>query len=138
KRGGAGMARVRLLSAGESGGGHAIAFQRLGVEVVVVDHTGDAPAQRVAHRQHTVDPTDADALHELITRERPQLVVPVNGAVDTETLERVEADGLARIVPTARAVRVTMNREGLRRLAAEELGLPTSRFGFASFAGEPR
>ncbi|QKT04952.1 formate-dependent phosphoribosylglycinamide formyltransferase [Ectothiorhodospiraceae bacterium 2226] len=123
--------RVMLLGAGELGKEVIIALQRLGVEVVAVDRYADAPGQQVAHRAHVIDMTDAAALRALIERERPQLVVPEIEAIATEALLEVEADGLAQVIPTARAARLTMDREGIRRLAAEELALPTSRYAFA-------
>lgn len=130
--------RVLLLGAGELGKEVAIAFQRLGVEVVAVDRYEGAPAQQVAHRHHTVDMTDAAEVRRVIEAERPDIVVPEIEAIATEALVEVEEAGLARVVPTARAVQLTMNREGIRRLAAEELGLPTSRYAFASSLEEMR
>jgi len=128
--------RVLLLGAGELGKEVAIAFQRLGVEVVAVDRYEGAPAQQVAHRHHTVDMTDAAEVRRVIEAERPDIVVPEIEAIATEALVEVEEAGLARVVPTARAVQLTMNREGIRRLAAEELGLPTSPYAFAASAEE--
>jgi len=129
-----GATRVMLLGSGELGKELAIALQRLGVEVVAVDRYAQAPAHQVAHRSHVIDMADAPALRALIERERPTLVVPELEALATEELLAVEADGLATVIPTARAARLTMDREGIRRLAAETLGLPTSRFAFADSA----
>ncbi len=123
--------RVMLLGSGELGKEVIIALQRLGVEVIAVDRYPDAPGHQVAHRAYVIDMTDADALRALVDQERPQLIVPEIEAIATDELARIEADGLARVVPTARATQLTMNREGIRRLAAEELGLPTSRYAFA-------
>lgn len=127
--------RVMLLGAGELGKEVIIAFQRLGIEVVAVDRYENAPGHHVAHRGHVIDMTDADALLALIERERPTYVVPEIEAIATDTLAEVERRGLAEVIPTARATQLTMNREGIRRLAAEELELKTSPYAFAdSFA----
>lgn len=123
--------RVMLLGAGELGKEVIIALQRLGVETIAVDRYPDAPGHQVAHRAHVIDMTDGDALRRLIVEERPLLVVPEIEAIATDTLVALERDGLAEVIPTARAARLTMNREGIRRLAAEDLGLPTSRYAFA-------
>lgn len=128
--------RVMLLGSGELGKEVAIELQRLGVEVVAVDRYPDAPAHQVAHRARVIAMTDPEALRALIEEERPHLIVPEIEAIATDTLAEIEAEGLATVVPTARAVRLTMNREGIRRLAAEKLGLPTSPFAFASSRGE--
>ena len=128
--------RVMLLGAGELGKEVVIELQRLGVEVIAVDRYGDAPAQQVAHRAHVIDMTDATALRALVLAERPHLVVPEIEAIATDELVRIEAEGLARVIPTAHAAHTTMNRERIRRLAAEELGLPTSRYAFASTLAE--
>ena len=128
--------RVMLLGAGELGKEVVIELQRLGVEVIAVDRYADAPAQQVAHRAHVIDMTDAAALRELVLRERPHLVVPEIEAIATDELVRIEAEGLARVIPTALAAHTTMNRERIRQLAAEELGLPTSRYAFASTLAE--
>ncbi len=130
--------RVMLLGAGELGKEVVIALQRLGVEVIAVDRYADAPAQQVAHRAHVIDMTDGAALRSLIDRERPDLVVPEIEAIATATLVELEREGLARVIPTARAASLTMNREGIRRLAAEDLGLATSPFRFASTLDELR
>ena len=128
--------RVMLLGAGELGKEVVIELQRLGVEVIAVDRYADAPAQQVAHRAHVIDMTDAAALRELVLRERPHLIVPEIEAIATDELVRIEAEGLARVIPTAHAAHTTMNRERIRRLAAEKLGLPTSRYAFASSLAE--
>ena len=123
--------RIMLLGSGELGKEVIIALQRLGVEVVAVDRYANAPGHQVAHRFYTIDMTDASALRQLIEKEKPALVVPEIEAIATDELARIEADGLAEVIPTARATELTMNREGIRRLAAEELDLPTSRYAFA-------
>ena len=123
--------RVMLLGAGELGKEVAIALQRLGVEVVAVDRYADAPGHQVAHRAHVIDMSDGATLRALIEAEKPQLVVPEIEAIATETLLEIEAAGLAEVIPTARAANLTMNREGIRRLAAETLGLPASPYVFA-------
>lgn len=128
--------RVMLLGSGELGKEVVIELQRLGVEVIAVDRYENAPAQQVAHRAHVIAMTDAKALRALVEKERPHLIVPEIEAIATDELARIEADGLAEVIPTARATQLTMNREGIRRLAAEELGLPTSPYAFASTAGE--
>lgn len=128
--------RLMLLGSGELGKEVAIAAQRLGVEVVAVDRYANAPAHQVAHRAHVIDMTDPVALRALIEKERPQIIVPEIEAIATEALAGVEAAGLATVVPNARAVQLTMNREGIRRLAAETLRLPTSRYAFASSYAE--
>lgn len=123
--------RVMLLGSGELGKEVVIALQRLGVEVIAVDRYADAPGHQVAHRAHVIDMTDGAALRALVEAERPHLIVPEIEAIATATLAEIEQEGLARVVPTARATQLTMNREGIRRLAAEELGLPTSPYAFA-------
>jgi len=128
--------RVMLLGAGELGKEVIIALQRLGVEVIAVDRYADAPGHQVAHRAHVVDLTDATALMQLIERERPRLVVPELEGINTDVLLEVEDQGIAEVIPTARAVQLTMNREGIRRLAAEALELPTSRYAFAATLNE--
>jgi phosphoribosylglycinamide formyltransferase 2 len=120
-----------LLGAGELGKEVIIALQRLGVEVIAVDRYDNAPGQQVAHRAQTVDMTDGNILSRLIDSERPAIVVPEIEAIATDTLVELERAGLCRVVPTARAARLTMNREGIRRLAAETLKLPTSPYAFA-------
>ncbi|HTH73304.1 MAG TPA: formate-dependent phosphoribosylglycinamide formyltransferase [Trinickia sp.] len=123
--------RVMLLGAGELGKEVIIALQRLGVEVIAVDRYPNAPGHQVAHRAHTIDMTDAQAIKALVEAERPHLIVPEIEAIATDALADIEAQGLAEVIPTARATQLTMNREGIRRLAAETLGLPTSPYAFA-------
>jgi phosphoribosylglycinamide formyltransferase 2 len=128
--------RVMLLGAGELGKEVIIAFQRLGVEVVAVDRYANAPGQQVAHRAHVIDMNDPAALRALIASERPHIVVPEIEAIATDALVEIEREGIAKVIPTARAVQLTMNREGIRRLAAQTLGLPTSRYAFAGSLAE--
>lgn len=128
--------KVMLLGAGELGKEVVIALQRLGVEVIAVDRYADAPGMQVAHRSHVISMTDPVALRALIEAERPHLVVPEIEAIATAVLIEIEREGLAEVIPTARAAQLTMNREGIRRLAAEELGLPTSAYAFASSLSE--
>lgn len=123
--------RVMLLGAGELGKEVIIALQRLGVEVIAVDRYPNAPGHQVAHRAHVIPMTDGAALRALVEQERPHLIVPEIEAIATDMLAEIEAAGLAEVIPTARATQLTMNREGIRRLAAEELGLPTSPYAFA-------
>ena len=123
--------KVMLLGSGELGKEVTISLQRLGVEVIAVDRYADAPAMQVAHRSHVIAMTDADALRAVILAERPHLVVPEIEAIATDVLAEIERDGIAEVIPKARATQLTMNREGIRRLAAEELGLPTSPYAFA-------
>ena len=122
--------RVLMCGSGELGKEVVIEFQRLGVEVVAVDRYANAPAMQVAHRSHVVDMLDPTALRAVIERENPDFVVPEIEAIATGALVELESEGF-NVVPTARAVHLTMNREGIRRLAAEELGLPTSPYRFA-------
>jgi phosphoribosylglycinamide formyltransferase 2 len=124
--------KVMLLGSGELGKEVVIELQRLGVETIAVDRYADAPAQQVAHRAHVIDMTDAKGLRALVERERPHLIVPEIEAIATGELLRIEEDGLATVIPTAKAAHITMNRERIRRLAAEELGLPTSPYAFCS------
>ena len=130
--------RVLLLGSGELGKEVAIELQRLGVEVIAADRYADAPAMQVAHRSHVLDMLDPAAIRGLIAREQPHLVVPEIEAIHTETLVALEAEGAARVIPTARAARLTMDREGIRRLAAETLGLPTSPYRFVDTQAEYR
>ncbi len=123
--------RLLLLGSGELGKEVAIEAQRLGVEVVAVDRYARAPAHQVAHRSYVIDMRDGRAVRDVITRERPDFVVPELEAIATETLMEIENEGLAEVIPTARGAFLTMNREGIRRLAAEELKVPTSRYAFA-------
>ncbi|MGC8703073.1 MAG: formate-dependent phosphoribosylglycinamide formyltransferase [Thiomonas sp.] len=123
--------RVMLLGAGELGKEVLIALQRLGVETIAVDRYDHAPGQQVAHHARTIQMSDPEALRALILQEKPHLVVPEIEAIATPVLEALEAAGVVTVIPTARAARLTMNREGIRRLAAEELGLATSPYAFA-------
>jgi len=123
--------KVMLLGSGELGKEVIIALQRLGVEVIAVDRYANAPGHQVAHRAHVIDMTDANALRTLVEEEKPALIIPEIEAIATEELARIEQDGLTNVIPTARATQLTMNREGIRRLAAETLGLPTSKYVFA-------
>jgi phosphoribosylglycinamide formyltransferase 2 len=127
--------RIVLLGSGELGKEVAIELQRFGCEVIAVDRYANAPAMQVAHRSHVVDMMNGAALREIAARERPSLIVPEIEAIATPTLLELEAEGY-RIVPTARAARLTMDREGIRRLAAEELDLRTSPFRFADAQDE--
>jgi len=132
--------RVMLLGCGELGKEVIIALQRLGCEVIGVDRYADAPGMQVAHRSHVVTMTDGAALRALIEKEKPHLVVPEIEAIATAALVEMERDGVAghfpEFIPTARAAQLTMNREGIRRLAAEELGLPVSPYQFADSLAE--
>lgn len=123
--------RVMLLGSGELGKEVIIALQRLGVEVIAVDRYENAPGQQVAHRAYTIDMTDNQALRDLVAKEKPHLIVPEIEALNTSTLADIEAASIATVIPTVKAVQLTMNREGIRRLAAEELQLPTSPYAFA-------
>ncbi|SKC21233.1 formate-dependent phosphoribosylglycinamide formyltransferase [Kosakonia radicincitans] len=122
--------RVMLLGSGELGKEVAIECQRLGIEVIAVDRYADAPAMHVAHRSHVINMLDGDALKALVAQEKPHFIVPEIEAIATDTLLEMEAQG-QHVVPCARATKLTMNREGIRRLAAEELQLPTSSYRFA-------
>lgn len=124
--------RVLLLGSGELGKEVALELQRFGVEVIAADRYADAPAMQVAHRSHVLDMLDGKAVRALIERERPHIVVPEIEAISTPTLIEIEAEakGALRVIPTARAARLTMDREGIRRLAAETLGLATSAYRF--------
>ncbi len=122
--------RVMLLGSGELGKEVALECQRLGVEVIAVDRYPDAPAMHVAHRSYVINMLDGEALAEIIAKEKPDYVVPEIEAIATDTLLELEQQG-QRVVPSARAAKLTMNREGIRRLAAEELQLPTSGYRFA-------
>jgi len=123
--------KVMLLGSGELGKEVIIAFQRLGVEVIAVDRYANAPGHQVAHRFHVIDMTNPSALKALIAQEKPHIVVPEIEAIATPALKELEADGVVRVVPTANAAWLTMNREGIRRLAAEELKLSCSHYAFA-------
>ena len=128
--------RVMLLGSGELGKEVLIALQRLGVETIAVDRYENAPGQQVAHHARTITMSDPAQLKALIEAERPTIVVPEIEAIATPMLEALEAAGVVRVIPTARAARLTMDREGIRRLAAETLGLPTSPFVFADTLAE--
>ena len=128
--------RVMLLGSGELGKEVLIALQRLGVETIAVDRYDHAPGQQVAHHARTITMSDPQQLEALIRAERPMLVVPEIEAIATQVLERLEAEGVVRVIPTARAARLTMDREGIRRLAAETLALPTSPYVFADSLAE--
>jgi len=124
--------KVMLLGSGELGKEVIIALQRFGVEVIAVDRYENAPGHQVAHRAHVIDMTDAKALRDLIIQESPHIIVPEIEAIATNELAAIEQEGIATIIPTARATQLTMNREGIRRLAAQDLGLKTSNFAFVS------
>ena len=128
--------RVMLLGSGELGKEVLIALQRLGVETIAVDRYENAPGQQVAHHARTITMSDPEQLKALIEAERPHLVVPEIEAIATPMLEALEAAGVVRVIPTARAARLTMDREGIRRLAAETLGLPTSPYRFCDSLDE--
>jgi phosphoribosylglycinamide formyltransferase 2 len=128
--------RVMLLGSGELGKEVLIALQRLGVETIAVDRYDNAPGQQVAHHARTIVMSDPDALRALILAEKPDLVVPEIEAIATPLLETLEAEGVVRVIPTARAARLTMDREGIRRLAAETLALPTSPYSFCDSLAE--
>jgi phosphoribosylglycinamide formyltransferase 2 len=123
--------KIMLLGSGELGKEVIIALQRMGVEVIAVDRYPNAPGHQVAHRAYTIDMTDGTALKKLVQKERPQFIVPEIEAIATGMLAEIEAEGLAEVIPTARTTQITMNREGIRKLAAEELGIATSRYAFA-------
>ena len=127
--------RVMLLGAGELGKEVIISFQRLGVEVVAVDRYQNAPGHQVAHRAYVIDMTNEKQLREIIQKEKPHYIVPEIEAINTDFLSEVDSEGYSIVIPSLKAVQLTMNREGIRKLASEELGLPTSNYGFArSFA----
>ncbi|MEQ1419577.1 formate-dependent phosphoribosylglycinamide formyltransferase [Acinetobacter indicus] len=123
--------KVLLLGSGELGKEVVISLQRLGVEVHAADRYDHAPAMQVAHHAHTINMADHNALKQLIAQVQPHLIVPEIEAIATEVLLDIEAQNVATVIPSAKAVNLTMNREGIRRLAAEELGLPTSAYRFA-------
>ena len=128
--------KVMLLGSGELGKEVLIALQRLGVETIAVDRYDNAPGHQVAHHARTITMSDAAQLKALIEAERPHLVVPEIEAIATPMLQELEAAGVVRVIPTARAARLTMDREGIRRLAAETLGLPTSPYKFCDSLAE--
>lgn len=123
--------KVMLLGAGELGKEVIISFQRLGVEVIAVDRYQNAPGQQVAHRAYVIDMTDEGQLRDIIQKENPNYIVPEIEAINTDYLSVVDKNGQSKVIPSLKAVQLTMNREGIRRLASEELGLPTSNYGFA-------
>ncbi len=123
--------KIMLLGSGELGKEVIIALQRLGVEVIAVDRYPNAPGHQVAHRHHVINMADHRALRAPVEQEKPHFIVPEIEAIATDELVDIEEDGIAAVIPTARAAWLTMNREGIRRLAAEELGLPTSPYAFA-------
>ena len=123
--------RVMLLGAGELGKEVIISFQRLGVEVVAVDRYQNAPGHQVAHRAYVIDMTNEKQLREIIQKEKPHYIVPEIEAINTDFLSEVDSEGCSKVIPSLKAVQLTMNREGIRKLASEELGLPTSNYGFA-------
>ncbi|MES2546638.1 MAG: formate-dependent phosphoribosylglycinamide formyltransferase [Pseudomonadota bacterium] len=128
--------KVMLLGSGELGKEVIIALQRFGVEVIAVDRYANAPGHQVAHRAYTIDMTDAEALKALVAKEKPHFIVPEIEALNTDALAEIENSGSATVIPTVRAVQLTMNREGIRRLAAEELKLPVSPYAFARSEAE--
>ncbi|HDX8355466.1 TPA: formate-dependent phosphoribosylglycinamide formyltransferase [Aeromonas dhakensis] len=125
-----GATRALLLGSGELGKEVAIELQRFGIEVIAADRYADAPAMQVAHSAHVLDMLDGDALRALVNEVKPDLIIPELEAIATDTLAALEQEGV-KVVPNARATQLTMNREGIRRLAAETLGLPTSPYRFA-------
>ena len=129
--------KVLLCGGGELGKELVIELQRYGVEVIVIDRYANAPAMQVAHRSHVISMLDGDALRRVIESEKPDYIVPEIEAIATDTLVELEAEGFT-VIPTARAAQLTMNREGIRRLAAEELGIPTSPYRFAASEAEFR
>ena len=130
--------KVLLCGSGELGKEVVLELQRYGVEVIAADAYPDAPAMQVADRAHVLSMLDGDALRKVIEEEKPDFVVPEVEAIATDTLAELEREGVATIIPTARATQLTMNREGIRRLAAEELGLATSPYKFAQTEEEYR
>jgi phosphoribosylglycinamide formyltransferase 2 len=123
--------KALMLGSGELGKELTISLQRYGVEVIAVDRYENAPAQHLAHRSYVIDMTDVTAVKALIEKEKPDLIIPEIEAIATDALAEIEAEGLAQVVPNARAVQLTMNREGIRGMAAEEVGVPTSSYAFA-------
>ncbi|PPK72702.1 formate-dependent phosphoribosylglycinamide formyltransferase [Methylobacter tundripaludum] len=126
-----GATKALLLGSGELGKELTIALQRYGVEVIAVDRYPNAPAQHVAHRSHVIDMTDTEAVKKLIALEQPDFIIPEIEAIATQALIDIEAEGGCTVVPNARAIQLTMNREGIRTLAAEQLKIPTSNYAFA-------
>ena len=128
--------KALLLGSGELGKEVAIALQRYGVEVIAVDRYENAPAQQIAQRFHVIDMTDKAKVLDLIEQEQPDYIIPEIEAIATEALAEIEQQGKVQVIPNARAVQLTMDREGIRRLAAETLALPTSRYIFAKTFAE--
>jgi phosphoribosylglycinamide formyltransferase 2 len=126
-----GATKALLLGCGELGKELAISLQRFGVEVIAVDRYGNAPAQQVAHRSYVIDMTDSQAIKNLIAKEQPDFIIPEIEAIATQALLEIEAEGKVTVVPNARAIQLTMNREGIRTLAAQQLNIPTSQYAFA-------
>lgn len=126
-----GSTKALLLGSGELGKELVISLQRYGIEVIAVDRYADAPAQQVAHRSHVIDMTDGEAVKKLIALEQPDFIIPEIEAIATEALAEIENEGGCTVVPNARAIQLTMNREGIRTLVAEKLKLPTSAYAFA-------
>ncbi len=124
--------RIMLLGSGELGKEVAIELQRFGAEVIAVDRYAGAPAMQVSHRSHVIDMTRGNEIRRVVQAERPHIIVPEIEAIATSELAAIETEGVAEVIPTAEAAQLTMNREGIRRLAAEELGLPTSPYAFAT------
>ncbi|MDQ7089884.1 MAG: formate-dependent phosphoribosylglycinamide formyltransferase [Methylococcales bacterium] len=124
--------RALLLGSGELGKELTISLQRYGVEVIAVDRYPNAPAHQVAHRAHVIDMTDAEAIKKLVRDENPDFIIPEIEAIATDALAEIEAEGQHKVIPNAKAVQLTMNREGIRTVAAEKLGLPTSAYAFAT------
>jgi len=124
--------RALLLGSGELGKELTISLQRYGVEVIAVDRYQNAPAHQVAHRSYVIDMTDADAVKKLIALEQPNFIIPEIEAIATQALADIEAEGQCTVVPNARAIQLTMNREGIRTLVAEQLKIPTSKYAFAN------
>ncbi len=124
--------RIMLLGSGELGKEVVIELQRFGAEVIAVDRYEGAPAMHVAHRSHVVDMTNGNEIRRVVQAERPHIIVPEIEAIATSELAAIASEGVAEVIPTAEAAQLTMNREGIRRLAAEELGLPTSPYAFAT------
>jgi phosphoribosylglycinamide formyltransferase 2 len=128
--------KVMLLGSGELGKEVIIALQRFGVEVIAVDRYENAPGHQVAHRAYTIDMTDGEKLKALVAKEKPHLIVPEIEALNTDALAEIELAGISTVIPTVKAVQLTMNREGIRVLAAETLKLPTSPYAFARSEAE--
>lgn len=128
--------RIMLLGSGELGKEVIISLQRLGVEVIAVDRYENAPGHQVAHRFHAIDMTNGAVLRDLIIKESPHIIIPEIEAIATDELAKIAAEKIAEVIPTAKAIQLTMNREGIRTLAAKTLGLATSKYGFASSLAE--